>query len=343
MRLVLLILTLLMLARSASADSLLVLPANTTNNPVQSYATAELVSTFATADTYMRAFSYGATTLASTVRPWATYPGSLDFTDCANLDVLSGWAKANAIGQGYDPDAYDHLLILTPVFANCVPHGPTGPTPPLQGRFSLGGALHALTHELGLAHSRGEACYITPQGVTSCTIHKGGETLSITGSGLAGPPALDKIRLGWMDQPGLPRSVTGLVGAFTLEPVELPLTPTGIVALIVPSADNTSWLVIEAHTSPIRGAAVGAVLRRAAVLNGVPDPDGNILLDMDPVSSGSKTMLGAGEFFVDAFRRVIVAVESLSADGATVLITPCDGTCPAPPPPPPPPPPGGGR
>lgn len=318
------------LAYSVGVQNVAVIMVNFSDDNVQPVTPSAMQNAvFTTTSNYLRENSGEQTWLAGSVLGWYTVPLSKTNCDPAQIATLADQAATNA---GANLSVYTRKFYVFPknacTWAGLADVGGANTRAWFNGKFDLDNFGHEFGHNLGLMHSHGLDCDLTPLG-TSCTPLSYGDAADIMGNLEGHYNAFQKERLGWI--PSL-ATVSGS-GRYTLSPYE---NGTGTRALKIPRGLNASgqqtWYYLE-YRQPVGFDAVlgyyGTLSKGVLVRTGTSgDADSTYLLDMTPNSDTSSgfvdlwdSALMAGRSYTDAGSNINVNVISNDAVGAIVDIT----------------------
>ena len=267
--------------------------------------------TFGNLNGYVKANSYGQTSLTGRVVGWYTI--ALSSTVCDSWRLRSQ-ALAAATAAGIRVSAYKRRIFAFP--RNACPwvgFGSVGGNPSyalINGGYSLRTVAHELGHNFGLYHSRSLDCGITVTG-TRCSIAEYGDVFDVLGSSSSGHfNAFQKERLGWLNYGGSPplTTVTGS-GTYSIGALEpLGIRPRALKILKNTDSNGRSTFYYVEYRQGVPG---GVIFHTGT--NGVANSSN--LLDMTPETlSWSDSPLAIGKSFQDT--ELGLTVSPLSGDGA---------------------------
>jgi hypothetical protein len=206
--------------------------------------------------------SYEQMTIVSDVIGWFTIDASS--TSCATT-TFRAQAEAAARAVGYEPNDYNHVVVVFPRVASCGFAGLAqvpGRYVWLNNTISRSAATHELGHNLGLLHSHSQRCSVDPLRGT-CSGMEYGDIFDAMGSGAAEYHASFRTYLGWI--PSSDVLSVSVDDGDVLAVLRSPETPYGTRLLQVLRATG-DYLFVEARE------AIGfdsVLTQYPAVLNGV--------------------------------------------------------------------------
>lgn len=298
-----------------------------TTQPVSAASVQQAV--FGTTDAFLRENSGGQAWLSGSVMGWYTLPISKSACDPAQISQLADQAATSA---GNNLSAYTRKFYVFPknacTWAGLADVGGANTRAWFNGKFDLDNFGHEFGHNLGLMHSHGLDCDLSPLG-TTCTPLSYGDAADIMGNLEGHYNGFQKQRLGWS---------TGMVtmsasGRVTLAPYS---GSSGTRAVRIPRGTDASgaatWYYLEYRQPTGFDAVLGyyGTLSKGVLVRTATEGDGDstYLLDMTPNSDTSSgfvdlwdSALMAGATYTDSVAQVTVKVVSTDATGAVVDVT----------------------
>src|SRR3990167_8497015 len=298
-----------------------------TTQPVSAATVQQAV--FGTTDAFLRENSGGQAWLSGSVMGWYTLPISKSACDPAQISQLADQAATSA---GNNLSAYTRKFYVFPknacTWAGLADVGGANTRAWFNGKFDLENFGHEFGHNLGLMHSHGLDCDLSPLG-TTCTPLSYGDAADIMGNLEGHYNAFQKQRLGWS---------TGMVtmsasGRVTLAPYS---GTSGTRAVRIPrgidASGATTWYYLEYRQPTGFDTVLGyyGTLSKGVLVRTATEGDGDstYLLDMTPNSDTSSgfvdlwdSALMAGATYADSVAKVTVKVVSTDATGAVVDVT----------------------
>jgi hypothetical protein len=331
-------------AKAATASSVLVIMANFSNTALPSYTAAQAQQVMSSnADSvanFFREVSYGQQLLNVSVTPaWVTMKLAQPVT-CSSSDWQAIGSAAEAasrtLGTTYDPSAYNYVVYLFPNVPACGWLGLAYIGSPHKawingvGGFRTSAIAHEMGHNFGLLHAASVRCSSGSIG-GSCSVSEYGDPFDAMGNQRAMHyNATQKARLAWIPS-GSVKTHTGGAATYTLSPLEVAGGATYAVKIPTGSANRTYWLEYRqpiGFDSPLSAYPNnGAQIRVAApfeTLCGGCDSwsDDTQLLDMTlGTSAFTDAALVSGQTFSDATYGINVSVVSASASALTVQVS----------------------
>ena len=331
-------------AKAATASSVLVIMANFSNTALPSYTAAQAQQVMSSnADSvanFFREVSYGQQLLNVSVTPaWVTMKLAQP-TTCSSSDWQAIGSAAEAasrtLGTVYDPSAYNYVVYLFPNVPACgwlglayigSPHkawinGVAG--------FRTSAIAHEMGHNFGLLHAASVRCSSGSLG-GSCSVSEYGDPFDAMGNQRAMHyNATQKARLAWIPS-GSVKTHTGGAATYMLSPLEVAGGATYAVKIPTGSANRTYWLEYRqpiGFDSPLsaypnNGAQIRVAAPFETLCSGCDSwSDDTQLLDMTlGTSAFTDAALVSGQTFSDATYGINVSVVSASASALTVQVS----------------------
>ena len=279
--------------------------------------------------------SYGALTQTGDVTPWVRIAGPYDGRCFADHAEVMEQARTAAAGVGFDPAAYDNVVVYFPDTSgqpgsDCGGYGGWAyvgaPGAWLHGHLDRRVTVHEQGHNHGLHHSHSYLCTSVITG--TCTFSDYGDDLDAMGAaGYVGHfNAAQKQLLGWL---GDRRADLTYGGTATLAPLA---GETGTVAAVVRAPGGRAyWLE---HRQPVDGdsglppGATDGVLLRVTdpAIGGGPGPS---LLDARPADglSALSATLRPGTSWTTP-EGAVITVGAVGPAGAQLTVRAADTTPP---------------
>jgi hypothetical protein len=338
-------------AKAATASSVLVIMANFSNTALPSYTVAQaqqvMTSNADSVANFFREVSYGQQLLNVTVTPsWVTMnlaqPATCGPSDWKAIGSAAESA-ARALGTAYDPSAYNYVVYLFPNVPACGWIGLAYIGSPHKawingvGGFRTSAITHEMGHNFGLLHAASVRCSSGSIG-GSCSVSEYGDPFDAMGNQRAMHyNATQKARLAWIASAAV-KTHTGGAATYTLSPLEVAGGATYAVKIPTGSANRTYWLEYRqpiGFDGPLSAYPNnGAQIRVASPFETLCSScdgwsDDTQLLDMTlGTSAFTDATLVSGQTFSDATYGINVTVVSASASALTVQVS--TGTAPPP-------------
>lgn len=284
---------------------------------------------FGTTDAFLRENSGGQAWLSGSVMGWYTLPISKSACDPAQISQLADQAATSA---GNNLSVYTRKFYVFPknacTWAGLADVGGANTRAWFNGKFDLDNFGHEFGHNLGLMHSHGLDCDLSPLG-TTCTPLSYGDAADIMGNLEGHYNAFQKQRLGWST--GM--ATMSASGRVTLSPYS---GGSGMRAVRIPRGTDasgaTTWYYLEYRQPTGFDAVLGyyGTLSKGVLVRTATEGDGDstYLLDMTPNSDTSSgfvdlwdSALMAGATYTDTVAKVTIKVVSTDAAGAVVDVT----------------------
>jgi|GEM_PF-1027964 len=307
---------------------ILVIPVSFQDDPgSQPYTKAQIASTYGYVDGFMQENSYGTASIKADIANWSTIATN---SGSCPLTTIADQAKAAAISQGYNPDAYRTHVVVFPRNSACgfSGMGSVGGTPGIawingSNKWSL--HSHEIGHTFGLFHSNALNCGSQTTG-SNCTVSDYGDIMDTMGSGVAGHfNAYQKDRLGWLD--GRISTITQ-DGLYRLSPFakggQYPAA-LKVAKDIDASTGTQNWYYLESRQLLGYDAALSSTNAATGItVHTGNESKGNSsnLLDMTPGSSGGfwDAALPQGATYTDSTAGVSIAANWVDASYSEVEI-----------------------
>jgi hypothetical protein len=316
----------------------LILLVNFEDNTTQPYSTSQVHDiAFTTTSDFDRENSQQQTWLTGDVFGWFTIPMSSTVCDTNTLATL---AKQSATTAGVNLSAYTRYVYAFPEnVCTWWGLGSVGGNPSqawINGDFQLMVLGHEMGHNLGLYHAHSMDCRTSPI-VAPCTTSEYGDTIDMMGGAPGHFNAFMKERLGWIgygSSPALTTVQSG--GTYWLEPFESPSAGGSKALKILKSVDPATgartWYYVEfrrasgfdSFLSSYPNVPTGVVMHIGTESSG----NSNYLLDLTPeTSSWTDPALVVGKSFSDTAAGITLQTASVSATGASVVVTMAASGC----------------
>ncbi|EEG07756.1 NEW3 domain-containing protein [Pseudogulbenkiania ferrooxidans] len=288
--------------------------------------------------------SYQQTWFAGNVFGWYTLP--INSTDACNTDNIAAAARTAASAAGVDLSGYAHLVYVFPNTSSCSWGGlsSVGTVPSqsfINGFMKLDVVGHELGHALGLWHSHGLDCDVSPTG-NSCSYIEYGDHVDLMGWQTGHFNAFQKERLGWLNYNVSPPIATvQSSGSYVIEPMESAGggNPKGLKILksTDPTTGAKTWYYLE-YRQPIGVDyyfSTNSIYQPANIFGGVlvrtgtdGDASSSFSLDMTPGSLSSSTgadladpALVVGQSYTDASAGVTITPTWANSTGIGIDVT----------------------
>jgi hypothetical protein len=341
-------------AKAATANSVLVIMANFNNTVAPGFSAAQVQQVMTTngdsVANFFRETSYGQQLMNVTATPgWVTLnmaqPTTCGTTDWRNIGT-SAEAAAKALGSAYDPAAYNFVVYVFPV-SSCGWSGLAYIGSPHKawingtGSFSTATIAHEMGHNFGLLHAASLRCTTAIGG--TCSSSEYGDPFDAMGNQRAMHyNAMQKAKLAWIPSTSV-KTHAGGSATYTLSPLETGGAATYAVKIPTAASNRTYWLEFRqpiGFDSPLaafnsNGAQIRVSYPFETMCSGcTSNSDDTELLDMTPsTTSFNDATLPVGQTFSDPTYGINVTVLSASASALTVQVGTGGAAPPVPPPP----------
>jgi hypothetical protein len=339
-------------AKAATASSVLVIMANFSNTAVPSFASSQaqqvMTSNADSVANFFREGSYGQQVLNVSVTPaWVTMnlaqPASCNSSDWQAIGSAAD-AAARTLGAAYDPTAYSYVVYLFPNVPACGWLGLAYIGSPHKawingvGGFKTSAIAHEMGHNFGLLHAASLRCSSGSIG-GSCSVSEYGDPFDTMGNQRAMHyNAMQKSRLAWIPSTSV-KTHSGGTATYTLSPLEVAGGATYAVKIPTGSSNRTYWVEYRqpiGFDSPLsafpnNGAQIRVASPFETLCSGCDSwSDDTQLLDMTlGTSVFTDGALVSGQTFSDSTYAINVTVVSATASALTVSVS-IGGTAPIP-------------
>jgi hypothetical protein len=317
--------------------TVLVMPANSVNKTEEPFTLAELTAAWAPSAQLSQFFvglsSGKITAFVPTVRPYVTYPGTIDYSACTataprDYSILENFASSSAAAAGVSVNAFNRQSYMMPSFGCGAIANGGGSILRVFGRITPAVWAHEILHTYGLGHPFTESCGNNACVIQNCQACNELDHYNIMGDGF------------WWEYPGMfeRMNISLSTGVQWLDPARVPIVRTSGVATLRNVESPTGQIGVQIEGPPdVYGNAdtIGVEVRRDGVVIRKAFRQGTYyrtptIFDMDRITPGSQQILPAGQSYT--WNGVTLTVEAVTPGvSASVRVTfPGGGATPTP-------------